>query len=92
MSAPTTVLGRPRRHRSDDPLEVGVPTRIAMDRDMLRHIKLQPLDVLDVVDLFGQPDVDLGLAEAHLPRIVRRVSGWLTVAFGGPSCVGANLS
>jgi hypothetical protein len=35
-SAPTTLLGGPRRHRSDDPLEVGIPGRIAVDRHLLR--------------------------------------------------------
>ena len=47
FSAPTTLLGRLRRHRSDDPLEVGVPARIAMDRHALRHIKFQALHVLE---------------------------------------------
>ncbi len=35
----------PCRHRSDDALEIGVRSGIAVDRHVLRHIQLQPLDV-----------------------------------------------
>jgi hypothetical protein len=34
-------------HRSDDPLEIGAWSWIAVDRHMLRHIELQPLDVAE---------------------------------------------
>jgi hypothetical protein len=43
--SPDTQGRKPGAVRSDDPLEVGVPTRITMDRHVLRHVKLQPLDV-----------------------------------------------
>ena len=36
-----------RGHRSDDPLEIGARSGIAVDRHMLRHIELQPLDVAE---------------------------------------------
>jgi hypothetical protein len=43
----TLRAGAPAPPPADDPLEVGVPARIAMDRHVLRHIKFQPLDVLE---------------------------------------------
>src|SRR5205807_9045673 len=44
LLSPATRHRRPRRSGSDDPLEIGVRSGIAVDRHMLRHIKLQPLD------------------------------------------------
>jgi hypothetical protein len=44
-SAAATLLGRPRRRRSDNPVEVGLRSRIAMDWHVLGHIKLQALNV-----------------------------------------------
>src|SRR5215471_15678010 len=38
-------LWRARRLGSHDPLEVGLRSGIAMDRHVLRHVKLQPLDI-----------------------------------------------
>jgi hypothetical protein len=46
-SAPTTLLGRPGGHGSDDPREIGLGPRIAVDRHMLRNIEFQPLDIAE---------------------------------------------
>src|SRR5262249_34143389 len=40
-----------RRRRSDGTLEIGVRTRITMNRNMLGNIELQPLDI--VVERYG---------------------------------------
>jgi hypothetical protein len=39
-SAAATLLGRPRRRRSDNPVEVGLRSRITVDWHVLGHIKL----------------------------------------------------
>jgi hypothetical protein len=39
-SAAVARRARPRRNRADDPLEVGLRSRIAVDRHMLRNVKL----------------------------------------------------
>ena len=44
LLSPATRGGRLSRYGTDDPLEIGVRSGIAVDRHMLRHIKLQPLD------------------------------------------------
>ena len=44
-SAAITLLRGPRRDRSNDPVEVGLRSRIAVDRHVLGHVELQPLNV-----------------------------------------------
>ena len=39
-SAAATLRRRPRRHGSDDPLEIALRSGIAMDRHMLRNVEL----------------------------------------------------
>src|SRR5215813_8381045 len=43
--APITLLRGLRRDWPDDPLEIRVRARIAMDRYVRRHIQLQPLEI-----------------------------------------------
>src|SRR5216684_406039 len=47
LSSPVTGPGRLRRHGSDDPIEIGVRSGVAMDRNMRGNIELQPLDVVE---------------------------------------------
>jgi hypothetical protein len=49
VSAAATGRRRPRRHRPDDPLEIGVRSGIAVDWHMLRDIELQHGDGSQVV-------------------------------------------
>ena len=44
-SAAATLLGRTGRHRCDNPAEIGLRSRVAVDGHVLGHIKLQPRDV-----------------------------------------------
>ena len=55
QNASTAVAGprRLRRDRPDDPLEIGVRSRIAVDRNVLRDIELEPLDVVEQRDGVG---------------------------------------
>src|SRR5262249_890486 len=43
--APAARRRRPRRHGADNPLEIGLRSGVAVDRHVLRHIELQPLEV-----------------------------------------------
>src|SRR5258708_31264788 len=47
LLSPVTGPGRLRRHGSDDPIEIGVRSGVAVDRNMRGNIELQPLDVVE---------------------------------------------
>src|SRR5712672_2535271 len=47
LSSPVTGPGRLRCHGSDDPIEIGVRSGVAVDRNMRGNIELQPLDVVE---------------------------------------------
>jgi MFS family permease len=47
---PAAHLRRCRRNRTDDAFEIGMRSRIAVDRNMLRDVELQPLEVAEQHD------------------------------------------
>jgi hypothetical protein len=49
-SATATLHWCPGSHWCDDPLEIGLRPRIAVDRHMLRNVEVQPLDVAEQHD------------------------------------------
>jgi hypothetical protein len=64
---PSTLLRGPCRHRPDDSLDIGVRSRIAMDRHMRRHIQLHPLDVAEQRHRVG--------TDSHSPACLQRAEG-----------------